>query len=158
MLIHFSFKILDQNSEQSDNVVSHKMLPVNEIGSTHLNSNLSVSEHSKDIEISQQDKIEDIVKDKNVDNNKSKSDKSKCKNSSLMLGKKNLFTLKKSQYTYKRQIKLLQNRMSSKKCRQKKKMYIESLEKELAKYKMLVSQYQQMFAKLAPLMGTLHNN
>ena len=154
--MRFSFKIFDQNSEQSDNVVPHKMLSVNEIGSTHLNSNLSVSEQSKGIEVLQQDKIEEVIKDKNID--KSKSNKNKCKNGSLMLEKKNLFTLKKSQYTYKRQIKLLQNRMSSKKCRQKKKMYIESLEKELAKYKMLVSQYQQMFVKLAPLMGTLHNN
>lgn len=69
-----------------------------------------------------------------------------------------MFTSKKSQYTYKREIKLIQNRMSAKKCRQKKKKYVETLENELAKYKLLVSQYQQMFAKLAPLLGNIKNN
>jgi hypothetical protein len=48
--------------------------------------------------------------------------------------------------------------MSAKKCRQKKKKYVETLENELAKYKLLVSQYQQMFAKLAPLLGNIKNN
>ena len=70
ILIHCSFKIIDQHSEQVDNVVSHKVIPVNEIGSTHLNSNYSVSEHSKGTEVIQQNKIKNVVQDTNIDNNK----------------------------------------------------------------------------------------
>ena len=37
--------------------------------------------------------------------------------------------------------------MSAKKCRQKKKNYIDTLEKELSQYKALVSQYQNIISK-----------
>lgn len=128
--------------------------------STNLNSNYTVTENTKETEVSQHDKIDPIVifNDTNTniinDNNNNKEDKVKPS----LLGKKTLFTSKKSQYTYKKEIKLIQNRMSAKKCRQKKKQYIETLENELKKYKLIVAQYQQMFARLAPLIGKIQND
>jgi hypothetical protein len=128
--------------------------------STNLNSNYTITENTKETEVSQHDKIDPIVifNDTNTniinDNNNNKEDKVKPS----LLGKKTLFTSKKSQYTYKKEIKLIQNRMSAKKCRQKKKQYIETLENELKKYKLIVAQYQQMFARLAPLIGKIQND
>ena len=160
--------MFDQNSEQIDysnlNYKNNfKLLPVNEQGYNY--SSNSSTEGTKGTEVSQQDKIESNnkfnvlningVSASTCSNSSSSTDK---KESSSFLGKKVLFTSKKSQYTYKREIKLIQNRMSAKKCRQKKKKYVETLENELAKYKLLVSQYQQMFAKLAPLLGNIKNN
>ena len=159
----FSFKLFDQSPDQldnlsNDNIQSHigKESVIKEVISTNLNSNYTVTENTKETEVSQQDKIEPVVmfNDNNDNNDNSKEDKVKPS----LLGKKTLFTSKKSQYTYKKEIKLIQNRMSAKKCRQKKKKYVETLENELAKYKLLVSQYQQMFAKLAPLLGNIKNN
>lgn len=127
--------------------------------STNLNSNYTVTENTKETEVSQHDKIDPIVifNDTNtniINDNNNKEDKVEPS----LLGKKTLFTSKKSQYTYKKEIKLIQNRMSAKKCRQKKKQYIETLENELKKYKLIVAQYQQMFARLAPLIGKIQND
>lgn len=84
-----------------------------------------------------------ITSNSNITNTSS----TETKASSTFLGKKTIFTSKKLQHTYQREIKLIQNRMSAKKCRQKKKNYIDNLEKELAQYKQLVEQYQTILSK-----------
>ena len=160
----FSFKLFDQTPEQLDNVNNdniHSRIEKEcnkDITTTNSNSNYTVTENTKETEVSQQDKIEPIVSfnDNNhhIIHDNSKQDKVQPS----LLGKKTLFTSKKSQYTYKKEIKLIQNRMSAKKCRQKKKQYIETLENELKKYKLIVAQYQQMFARLAPLIGKIQND
>lgn len=80
-------------------------------------------------------------------NNEKNIEKNEPEQKNNLLGKKVLFTSEKTAHTYHREIKLIQNRMSAKKCRQKKKNYIENMEKELSHYKNLVNNYQNILLK-----------
>ena len=95
----------------------------------------------------EQDKLEQKKTSEQVPSMTTNSSNSPHENKSSFLGKKTLFTSKRQAHTYQREIKLIQNRMSAKKCRQKKKDYIDNLEKEVAKYKHLVEEYQNIIAK-----------
>lgn len=81
-----------------------------------------------------------IISNENKNNNlKSIDDYTFAKESNIsekeesLLGKKKMFNFKKTDNTYNKELRLMQNRMSAKKSRQKKKEYVESLKEELKK-------------------------